>query len=114
MTQSSKLPDTLARLAQLAPKRVQVLNEVHYQVHVERGSRSIFTNRWSGELLLERALREEIESRGWVWSLEVSNGNALAGIFQGLKCLATQVGDTPAEALALALTKALEGKPHVE
>ncbi|GHG37656.1 hypothetical protein GCM10017784_35110 [Deinococcus indicus] len=118
------LPETLARLAQLLPSRVRGTGGYKWSTFYVSSSMFEAEAIWSAYdekidanplrlHLLEFALREECEARGWMWRVwaglpghgfgaEVERG-VLTRPFEGM-------AEAPAHALALAMISALGGE----
>lgn len=119
------LPEALARLAVLVPGRITRLEnwpESWWAVWhedpndpEETGFLSLDSDRDPNPLRLEGALREEVEARGWHWTLEtMRDGRVAANVIPDWDRRATWGhgrAAPPALALALALIAALEA-PH--
>lgn len=118
------LPTTLTRLAELLPERVRIdpHREASYaEVRVRGEWQYVYcitpdSPAWAshglGEMWLEAALREEIESRGWYWMTERCDwpsGDYRASISATGTWAYVGYAPTPAHAIALALLAALEG-----
>lgn len=122
------LPDVLEALAARLPARVRVRPDPEpgwrmVLVLVERAWQTIYeitpTSYGSTEVMsdamLEYALREECEARGWQWTVKCGEaaGRYTARVYRGAVHQVTAhhgVADTPAEALARALLSALEAQ----
>lgn len=121
------LPDVLEALAARLPARVRVRPDPEpgwrmVLVLIERAWQTIYeitpTSYGSTEVMsdamLEYALREECEARGWGISQKIWNdgsGITTVNVFvPGCPYLPSGKGDTPAEALARAVLSALEAQ----
>lgn len=116
----AKLPDTLARLSELVPERVW---RVNWKLKIKLGSGWLDcyietnTSGWEpvalGQVIVEAALREEINSRGWEWGIEGNANQATGTVWrQGDTPDHCHVATapTPAHALACAMVAALSGE----
>ncbi|MCY1703589.1 hypothetical protein [Deinococcus sp. SL84] len=106
--------DALKRLNELLPERIwevrSIGGKVYWQVSAGLDTYSGADDRTAALAMLEYALREEIEARGWGWIVQVSDSQ---GTYDGFVSIPyaycfNAYGDSPAHALALALIEALE------
>lgn len=122
------LPDVLEALATRLPARVRVrpdpepgwymvlvLVEREWQTIYEIAPTSYGSTEVMSDAMLEYALREECEARGWGISQKIWNdGSGITTVnvsIPGCPYLPSGKGDTPAHALARALLSALEAQP---
>lgn len=112
------LPDVLSELAALLPERVRFPSGNGFSCFVAGAWKltSLYgparTPDWQGQATLEAVLREECEARGWEWQGEcVLFPRRLFFARIGVDRFSyTDSGDTPAEALALAVLQALKAE----
>ena len=134
MTPAPPLPDLLAALAQRVPERFEVADAANGSVfyYAWRGAAPGFTGHFAhvytrsplpellgdalgrgSALILEDALREECESRGWEWGI-VGNATQTIGTVwrQGdtPDHCHVAIAPTPAHALACAMVAALSAE----
>lgn len=120
MTPAPPLPDLLAALAQRVPERVQYLPaEAMARVKLWGCWQRVYLDETgdivthAGASYLELSLREEINSRGWEWSIEGNATQATGTVWrQGDTPDHCHVATapTPAHALACAMVAALSGE----
>lgn len=110
------LLDALKRLNELLPERIwevrSIGGKVYWQVSVGLDTYSGTDDSTAALAMLEYALREEIEARGWAWIVQVGDSQ---GIYDGFVSIPLvpfsyvgTYGDRSAHALALAMIAALE------
>lgn len=115
-TENHTLFDTLTLLAKLLPERIkcektrgQLVVDVFVSGHwfKQPAMKGMFLIH-SAPVMLETALREEAESRGWRWwTFKQEDGRYGATVYQTGSEDDVLNADTPAHALALALVQAL-------
>ncbi|CAM3266195.1 hypothetical protein DEDE109153_08450 [Deinococcus deserti] len=101
--------DVVNELAQILPERVKI-SPVSFTVRHSQRSHWTSWGNHNGPILLELALREEIEARGWYWSVESTPNNEYSAVIhKGVKTFSAYAcASTPTEALACALMAALK------
>ena len=107
------LPEALATLSTLLPERIPFARD-HVCVVFLHGSKTPVAYHSPRDLdVIEMALREECEARGWTWSVDCITGPRFsAGVLPRPAVWSyNTAGETPALALCLALTAALTAQP---
>ena len=134
MTPAPPLPDLLAALAQRVPERFEVADAANGSVfyYAWRGAAPGFTGHFAhvytrsplpellgdaldreSALILEDALREECDKRGWMWrifALPHQEGSGAEIEKKILSKVFSAYAPTPAHALACAMVAALSGE----